>query len=49
MSDNHHTMRKKKTSISCHWQTHAMRCTIANVPQTKMDAQCDKLATELNW
>jgi len=40
----------KITRISCHWQTHATRCITANVLQTnKVDAQCDKLATELSW
>jgi len=37
------------TSISCRWQTCAMHCVRANVLQTKVDAQCDKLATELSW
>jgi len=27
----------------------ATRCITANVMQTKVDAQCDKLATELSW
>jgi len=26
-----------------------MHCIMANVLQTKVDAQCDKLATELSW
>ena len=38
------------TRISCHWQTNAARCIIPNVLQTnKVDAQCDKLTTELSW
>jgi len=37
------------TSISYCWRTRAMRCITANVLQTKVDAQCDKLATELSW
>ena len=28
---------------------HAMHCITANVLQTKVDARCDKLATELSW
>jgi len=36
-------------SISCHWRTRAMCCIAANVLQTKVDAQCDKLATKLCW
>jgi len=36
-------------SISCSWRTRATRCITANVLQTKVDAQCDKLATELSW
>jgi len=36
-------------SISCRWRTRATRCITANVLQTKVDAQCDKLATELSW
>jgi len=36
-------------SISCRKQTRAMRCITTNVLQTnKMDAQCDKLVTELS-
>ena len=36
--------------ISCRWQTRATRCITTNVLQTnKVDAQCDKLATELSW
>jgi len=35
-------------SIICRWRTRATRCTTANVLQTKVDAQCDKLATELS-
>ena len=38
------------TSISCRWRTHATRCITANLLQTKVDAQCDKSATELlSW
>jgi len=37
------------TSIRCRWQTRAMRCITANMLQTKIDAVCDKLATELSW
>ena len=39
------------TRISCcRWQTRATRCITANVLQTsKVDTQCDKLATELSW
>jgi len=38
------------TRISCHWQTHTTHCITANVLQTsKVDAQCDKLVTELTW
>jgi len=37
-------------SISCRpWRTRATRCITAKVLQTKVDAQCDKLATELSW
>ena len=36
-----------KTSISCCWRTRATRCITANTLQTKVDAQCDKLVTEL--
>jgi len=41
---------QKSTRISCRWQTRgATRCTTANVLQTnKVDARCDKLATELS-
>ena len=35
------------TSISCRWRTRATRCITANVLQIKVDAQCNKLATEL--
>jgi len=39
-----------EASISCRWQTRATRCVTANVLQTNnVDAQCDKLATELSW
>jgi len=41
--------RREKTSISCRWRTRATRCITANVLQTKVDVQCDKLATELSW
>ena len=34
------------TRISCRWLTRATRCITANV---QVDAQCDKLATELSW
>jgi len=38
------------TRISCRWQTHTMHCITANMLQTnKVDAQRDKLATELSW
>jgi len=38
------------TRISCCWQTHVTCCIMANVLQTnKVDAQCDKLVTELSW
>jgi len=41
---------RMKTRISCHWRTCATRCITTNVLQThKVDAQCDKLATELSW
>jgi len=33
--------------VSSCWRTRATRCITANVLQTKVDAQCDKLATEL--
>jgi len=36
------------TGISCHQRTRATRCIMANVLQTKVDAQCDKLATDLS-
>jgi len=39
---------KNQTSISCCRQTCAMLCITANVLQTKVDAQCDKLATKLS-
>jgi len=40
----------KLTRISYRWQTHTTYCITANVLQTnKVDAQCDKLATELSW
>jgi len=37
------------TSFHCCRQTHATNCNMADVLQTKVDAQCDKLATELKW
>ena len=38
------------TRISHPWQTRATRCIMANVLQTnKVDAECDKLATNLSW
>jgi len=37
-----------KTSISCRYRTRATCCITANVLQTKVHAQCDKLATELS-
>ena len=41
---------KNLTRIRCRWQTRATRCITANVLQTnKVDAQSDKLATELSW
>jgi len=43
------TPNRLTTSISCHWRTRATRCITANVLQTKVDAQCYKLATELSW
>jgi len=42
------TVHYDKTSISCRWRTRATRCITSNVLQTKVDAQCDKLATELS-
>jgi len=42
-------IRPTITTISCHWQTSATRCIAANVLQTNtVDAQCDKLSTELS-
>jgi len=41
-----HRRNWKLTSISCHWRTRTMCCITANVLQTKVDAQCDKLATD---
>jgi len=39
-----------ETRMSCCWQTRVTCCVTANVLQTsKVDAQCDKLATELSW
>jgi len=40
---------RMSTSISCCWRTCATCCITANVLQTKVDAQCDKRATELSW
>jgi len=38
------------TRISCRWQTRATRSIMANVLQAShVNAQCDKLATELSW
>jgi len=45
----HHITNQPSTSISWRWRTHATRCIMANVVQTKVDAQCDKHATELSW
>ena len=40
---------RTRTRISCRWQTGATHCITANVLQTnKVDALCDKLATELS-
>jgi len=39
----------QKTCISCCWWTHMMHCIMENVLQTKMNARCDKLVTELSW
>jgi len=44
-----HYMICNRTSISCRWRTRATRCITSNVLQTKVDAQFDKLATELSW
>jgi len=39
-----------RTRISFRWQTRSTSCMTANVLQTNnVDAQCDKLATELSW
>ena len=39
-----------ETKTSCRWQTCATLCVTTNVLQTSnVDAQCDKLATELRW
>jgi len=46
------TCRCLVAAVKCmhRWQTRATRCITANVLQTnKVDAQCDKLATELRW
>jgi len=37
------------TRLSCRSQTRATCCITANMLQTKVDAQCDDLATELSW
>ena len=37
------------TSITCRWRNRMTRWITANVLQTKVDAQCDKLKTELSW
>jgi len=39
-------IRYSCTSISCSWRTHTTCCIMASVLETKVDAQCDKLATE---
>jgi len=41
--------RVVRTSISCHWRTCTTCCIMANVLQTKLDAQCDKPAAKLSW
>jgi len=39
-----------RTRINCRWQTRATRRITANMLHTNnVDAQCDKLATELSW
>ena len=38
-----------QNKISCRWRTRATCWFTANVLQTKLDAQHDKLATELSW
>jgi len=38
-----------KKTISCRWQTRAMRRITAIMLQTKVDAQRDKLGTKLSW
>ena len=45
-SDN---IQTQQTSISCCWRTNATCWITANLLQTKVDDQCDKLATELSW
>jgi len=40
-------MLQKQTRNSCRWQTHATCCITANMLQTNVDTQCDKLATKL--
>jgi len=42
-------MSQFKTSINCRWRTRATRFITAYELQTKLDVQCDKLATELSW
>jgi len=37
-----------ETSISCRWWTRTVHCIMANVLPTKVEAQCDKLGTELS-
>ena len=34
--------------FSCRWRIRATRCITTNLLQTKVDAQCDKRATELS-
>jgi len=38
-----------RTSIGCRRRTRTTRCITANVLPSKVDAQCDKLATEQSW
>ena len=40
---------REGTGVLCHWQTCIALFITADVLQTKVDAQCDKLATELSW
>ena len=44
-----HKVVSSYTNISHHWRTRTMRCLMANVLQTKVDAHCDKRTTELSW